>query len=229
MDLNEIENIGNSVKYDRESVESRRVSPNKVPTFANSAQLREAQVKQFDDMVYGKPAENTEVYDPKTDMKRMTSQLSSKAITGSGLPESIKRSIIENPLVMSPVEDARMSELEEKLQRSMPGIQKSMKLLNDLTAYDEKQKEKNVVEVKQTANQASANVIDYGLIKSIVESVVDERLGSMKQMLNESTGNGTPSLSIMNIKNNKFLFLDDNDNIFECQMVFKGKNKARRK
>jgi len=48
-------------------------------------------------------------------------------------------------------------------------------------------------------------------------------------MLNESTGHGTPSLSVMNIRNDKFLFLDSDDNIFECQMVYKGKNKAKRK
>jgi len=228
MDLNEIENIGNSVKYNRESVESRRVPPSSIPAYGNAKELREAQVRQFDDMVYGDVVEESQSYDPKQEMKRMTSQLSASAITSSGLPESIKQSIMSNPLVMSPIEDPKMTELEEKLQRSMPGIQKSMKILTDLDKYDEKQKEKINENTIQRTPKASSSV-DYDLIRQIVESVVDEKLNGITSVLNESVSHGSPSLSIMSIKNSKFLFLDDNNNIFECQMVYKGKNKAKRK
>ena len=159
----------------------------------------------------------------------MTGALSSAQITKSGLPESIKRSIMAQPLTLSPIEDPNMTALEERLQRTMPGIQKSMKILSDLDQYDLEQKEKTMAESKPRNDNAATSAIDYALIKTIVESVVDEKLNSMRQMLNESTGHGTPSLSVMNIRNDKFLFLDSDDNIFECQMVYKGKNKAKRK
>lgn len=229
MDINLVEDIGNNVKYDKTSVESRRVSPRSVPTFGNQSALHEEQIRKLDDMVYGKPVEDNEKYDPKKDMEKMTGVLSSVQITQSGLPESIKRSIMAQPLTLSPIEDPNMTALEERLQRTMPGIQKSMKILSDLDQYDLEQKEKTMAESKPRNDTATASTIDYALIKTIVESVVDEKLNGMRQMLNESTGNGTPSLSVMNIRNDKFLFLDSDDNIFECQMVYKGKNKAKRK
>ena len=229
MDINLVEDIGNNVKYDKTSVESRRVSPRSVPTFGNQSALHDEQIRKLDDMVYGKPVEDEKKYDPKKDMEKMTGVLSSAQITQSGLPESIKRSIIAQPLTLSPIEDPNMTALEERLQRTMPGIQKSMKILSDLDQYDLEQKEKTMAESKPRNDAATTSAIDYALIKTIVESVVDEKLNGMRQMLNESTGNGTPSLSVMNIRNDKFLFLDSDDNIFECQMVYKGKNKAKRK
>lgn len=229
MDINLVEDIGNNVKYDKTSVESRRVSPSSVPTFGNQSVLHEEQIRKLDDMVYGKPVDDGKQYDAKKEMEKMTGALSSAQITKSGLPESIKRSIMAQPLTLSPIEDPNMTALEERLQRTMPGIQKSMKILSDLDQYDLEQKEKTMAESKPRNDTATASTIDYALIKTIVESVVDEKLNGMRQMLNESTGHGTPSLSVMNIRNNKFLFLDSDDNIFECQMVYKGKNKAKRK
>ena len=229
MDINLVEDIGNNVKYDKTSVESRRVSPGSVPAFNNQSMLHEEQIRKLDDMVYGKPVDDGKQYDAKKEMEKMTGALSSAQITKSGLPESIKRSIMAQPLTLSPIEDPNMTALEERLQRTMPGIQKSMKILSDLDQYDLEQKEKMVSETKPRNDNAATSTIDYSLIKTIVESVVDEKLNGMRQILNESTGNGTPSLSVMNIRNDKFLFLDSDDNIFECQMVYKGKNKAKRK
>lgn len=229
MDINLVEDIGNNVKYDKTSVESRRVSPSSVPTFGNQSALHEEQIRKLDDMVYGKPVDDGQRYDAKKEMEKMTGALSSAQITKSGLPESIKRSIMAQPLTLSPIEDPNMTALEERLQRTMPGIQKSMKILSDLDQYDLEQKEKTMVESKPRNDTSATSAIDYALIKTIVESVVDEKLNGMRQMLNESTGRGTPSLSVMNIRNDKFLFLDSDDNIFECQMVYKGKNKAKRK
>jgi hypothetical protein len=229
MDINLVEDIGNNVKYDKTSVESRRVSPGSVPAFKNQSMLHEEQIRKFDDMVYGKPVDDGKQYDAKKEMEKMTGALSSAQITKSGLPESIKRSIMAQPLTLSPIEDPNMTALEERLQRTMPGIQKSMKILSDLDQYDLEQREKMVSETKPRNDNAATSTIDYSLIKTIVESVVDEKLNGMRQMLNESTGYGTPSLSVMNIRNDKFLFLDSDDNIFECQMVYKGKNKAKRK
>ena len=103
------------------------------------------------------------------------------------------------------------------------------KWLDDLPKHlDEKQKEKINENTIQRAPKAASSV-DYDLIRQIVESVVDEKLNGITSALNESVSHGSPSLSVMSIKNSKFLFLDDNNNIFECQMVYKGKNKAKRK
>lgn len=232
MDLNVADNIGKG-SYDSKDVQSRRVLPNKLPTFNASRVNLDEQVAQFDEMVYGDYQEpvsaDGQTYVPKNAdqlMDMMTKPLTMENISGSKLPEAIKRSIISNPLVEQPLEDPRMNELTEKLAKGIPGIQKSMQILNDLEKKDAEKKELNEERSVSTKQQGT---IDYNVIRTIIEEVVDEKLSKFAPMLTESRGSNCGALSVMNIRNNKFLFLDDNDNIFECQMVFKGKNKARRK
>ena len=232
MDLNVVDNIGKG-NYDSKAVQSRRVSPNNLPTFNASRVNLDEQVAQFDDMVYGDYQEpvsaDGQTYVPKNAdqlMDMMTKPLTMENISGSKLPDAIKRSIISNPLIEQPLEDPRMNELTEKLAKGIPGIQKSMQILNNLEKKDAEKKELNEERIVRPKQQGT---IDYDAIRSIIEEVVDEKLSKFAPMLTESVGANCGALSVMNIKNNKFLFLDDNDNIFECQMVFKGKNKARRK
>lgn len=232
MDLNVADNIGKG-KFDSREVQSRMISPSKLPTFSGSRMNLDEQVAQFDQMVYGdyqEPVSDGTAYVPKNAdqlMDMMTKPLTMENVSSSKLPDAIKQSIISNPLIEQPINDPRMDALTEKLAKGIPGIQKSMQILNDLEKKDAEKRELN--EEKTIRPNQSASGIDYGLIKSIVESVVEEKLSQLKPMLTESVNPNCGSLSVMNIRNNKFLFLDDNDNIFECQMVFKGKNKAKRK
>lgn len=235
MDLNVVDNIGKG-NYDSKAVQSRRVSPNKLPTFSANRMNLDEQVAQFDEMVYGDYQEpvaaDGQTYVPKNAdqlMDMMTKPLTMENISGSKLPDAIKRSIISNPLIEQPLEDPRMNELTEKLAKGIPGIQKSMQILNDLERKDAEKKALNEERIINTNPQGQNGTIDYSVIRSIIEEVVDEKLSKFAPMLTESVGGNCGALSVMNIKNNKFLFLDDNDNIFECQMVFRGKNKAKRK
>ena len=105
MDLNVVDNIGKG-NYDSKAVQSRRVSPNKLPTFNASRVNLDEQVAQFDDMVYGDYQEpvsaDGQTYVPKNAdqlMDMMTKPLTMENISGSKLPDAIKRSIISNPLI----------------------------------------------------------------------------------------------------------------------------------
>lgn len=233
MDLNVVDNIGKG-NYDSKAVQSRRVSPSSLPTFNASSMNLDEQVSQFDDMVFGDYQEpvmgDGNVFVPKTATQMLDimekNPITMENITGSRLPDAIKRSIISNPLIEQPTEDPRMNELTEKLAKGMQGIQASKKILNDLDKIDAEKKELNE---ERISRQKVHGNIDYEVIRSIIEEVIDEKFTKFAPMLTESRGTDCGALSVMNIKNNKFLFLDDNDNIFECQMVFKGKNKAKRK
>ena len=71
--------------------------------------------------------------------------------------------------------------------------------------------------------------IDYELIKTIVESAIDKRLSEIKTTLNESSVRQqtyVPSMKMMNFKD-KFYFVDNDDNVFECEMKYKGKRKKK--
>ena len=86
----------------------------------------------------------------------------------------------------------------------------------------------NEVQGNNNATSASVNV-DYELIKTIVESVVDKKINELKKgMVNENLSYGSnSSLKAMKL-GEKFLFLDSDNNIFECQMKYIGKNKKRK-
>ena len=224
MDLNEAINIGNG-QYDRKSVEGRRVQKNTIPSFQSS------DVDMLDKMVYGNDV-NTQMlqevraYDPNEDMKRMSQDLSSispERLANSKIPNAIKESILNNPLNVEPLKDTKMEKFTDGLDRSR-GI---LSRLEEMDAA--KRGYVSTETVQQTYQQPVSVGVDYELIKNIVESVVDRKLKEHENTLNESAGHSQSSpLSVM-VMRDKFLFLDNEDNIFECKMVYKGKNKAKRK
>lgn len=140
-------------------------------------------------------------------------------VNGKNMPKEILESIINNPLDLTPI-DPRMDELEEKIKNKMSGI----KTATDILERVEKQSKapKTVInEDKQPSN------IDYDVIKTIVENVLDSRLESVKETINESNnhqGTYVPSMKYLSFKD-KFYFVDNDDNVFECVMKYKGKRK----
>ena len=115
-----------------------------------------------------------------------------------------------------------MTQFTEQLGQKL-GLQKSVNILQQLEEIDEQKSQK--ASLNEITNNGG---VDYGMIKMIVEKVIDEKFGDLSSVLNESLRRVSPGLSVMSIKD-KFLYLDDQDNIYECQMVYKGKNKKRKK
>lgn len=239
MDLTEIENIGNSVKYDRNSVESRRVSRKNIPT----GSFTSSNVDALDQMVYGNSGGmimeqqdyDPSSYDPNDDMKRMTqdfSQISRERLANSKVPNAIKESMINNPINVEPFTDPKMDELTEKISS---GINRSYGIMNKLEQMDRKKGQVNEDVVHQTTFNRVQDLsqqpqaVDYELIKNIIESVVDRKLREYTNSLNESVGRNQGSPMSVMVMRDKFLFLDNDNNIFECKMEYKGKNKAKRK
>lgn len=229
MDLNEVINIGENKQYNRESVESRRIDNNHVQSFNGRTIISGSELDRLGDNAFiGNINESgTKIYNAQDDLERMKNfKVDKSALANSKMPDFIKESMVSNPLNVDPLlVDAKMSAFTEQLTQKLPGIQKSMGILNHLNNLDE-QKKKEQALLRETETQTSSN-IDYNLIKSIVESVIDEKLGSLPT-LNESVQRNTPGLKVMAIKD-KFLYLDDQDNVYECQMVYKGKNKRKKK
>ena len=75
--------------------------------------------------------------------------------------------------------------------------------------------------------QTLANNIDYELIKVTIEEAIDKKLESLKQTINEANNHQQtyiPSMKYLSFKD-KFYFVDNDDNVFECVMKYKGKRK----
>lgn len=182
----------------------------------------------IDKAVYGE-VEKTSEYDPHEEMKRIKERREhggSIDYSHSKLPRQIIESIAANPLDMTVV-DPKMDAFTEKLKQTLPNsFNRSYEIQEKLEKQD--RQELNEVQGNNNATPASVNV-DYELIKTIVESVLDKKVGELKrEMINENLSYGSNnSLKAMKL-GEKFLFLDSDNNIFECQMKYIGKNKKRK-
>ena len=182
----------------------------------------------IDKAVYGE-VEKTSGYDPHEEMKRIKERREhggSIDYSHSKLPRQIIESIAANPLDMTVV-DPKMDALTERLKQTLPNsFNRSYEIQEKLEKQD--RQELNEVQGNNNATSASVNV-DYELIKTIVESAVDKKINELKKgMVNENLSYGSnSSLKAMKL-GEKFLFLDSDNNIFECQMKYIGKNKKRK-
>ena len=123
-----------------------------------------------------------------------------------------------------------MAALTKRLSGKMPGIKNVNEIQKKLDEAD-KEKQKVNESLRPKINEATNGAsIDYSLIKSIIESAIDEKLSTMKQSINEAishNADNSGSLKVMKM-GSKFLFLDDEDNVYECKMQYVGKNKKKK-
>lgn len=168
----------------------------------------------------------------------------------SGVPQNILDSIISNPLVMDPTIVKESNAVAQYVEQMGVGSQdgdggniydKMRSLVERTDAIDKResasQRDIGAVEEmlenfdrrsgKVPASQPqpfaapASPVVDYALIKSIVNECVEEKLNR----LNESRSNqNTPSLNFMSI-GKSFRVVDSDDNVYECELKFVGKRK----
>lgn len=191
-------------------------------------------IENYDQQVYGPITETKqeEKYSATAEMERLkeieaNGGRAAVNLEGRNIPRNIVESIINNPLDMPPVVDSRMTALEEKLAEKNGGIQKAVEVMKRVDKQEAEAKAKLTEQINPRTNVISA-AIDYELVKTIVESVLDKRLGELKQTINESytsnTNSYVPSMKMLSFKDN-FFFVDNDDNVFECVMKYKGKRK----
>lgn len=199
----------------------------------------EEQINSYDNQVFGKyvPSEEEQKeYSAEAEMKLIKERTSSQNSGGynhnTKVPNSILESILSNPcdLDANLYEDSNMTEFTKRLSQRIPGIKNVQNIQKKLDESDKQKQETNIKETKNTINNASTpSTIDYSLIKTIVESVINDKLDNIKTTLlneNASHNNGVGNLRAMKMSD-KFLFLDDANNVYECQMKYIGKNKKK--
>lgn len=178
-------------------------------------------VKFLDNLVYGEnfvgDAKDMP-YNPEDEMKRIKQGLP-EDLSKCRLPKQILESIKENPLTDLSA-DPQMDAFAKKLASVIPnnGLQKSVEIQKKLDNNDKKIVTENT--------QYNINVED---IKTIIRDTIKEEISALKEnLLNESkNNNNTNNLKAMSIGVDKFLFLDSDNNVYECKLTYKGKNKKR--
>ncbi len=198
----------------------------------------EEQLKSYDEQVYGQyvpSKEEQKQYSAEAEMKLIKERANN---TNGGynhntrVPNKIVESILSNPCDLNTnlYEDNNMTEFTKRLSKRIPGIKNVQDIQKKLEENDRQSQTNSIVEQRQqNGGNGNSTIVDYSLIKTIVESVINEKMGSLKRELldegishNDNTGN----LKAMKMSD-KFLFLDDNNNIYECQMKYIGKNKKK--
>lgn len=149
-------------------------------------------------------------------------------ITNSKMPSAILQEMVNNPLIYTKVEGDDIDEFANRVLKSSAGIQKSSKIIERVEKEDNKKRE----ERKQQQNIPNYNnvaQIDYDKISEIVESIVSTKFAEFekKSRLNESK-NPISNVKFLQLKENgSFLMVDTDDNVYECTLKYKGKNKRR--
>ena len=193
-------------------------------------------IENYDQQVYGpilnSPQTEEEKYDATREMEKLKEidahgGRTAVNLEGRNIPRGIVESIINNPLDLKPI-DPRMDALEEKLKDNMPGIKAAANILERVEKRDEEARAKITEQIIQPKPNGSAN-IDYDLIKTLIENTIDNKLSEINNTLNESVGRQqmyVPTMKMLNFKD-KFYFVDNDDNVFECEMKYKGKRKKK--
>ena len=192
-------------------------------------------IESYDQQVYGASVEpvlkqnETPKYDARKEMEKLKEieahgGRGAVNLEGRNIPRGIIESILNNPLDLKPI-DPRMNALEEKLKDNMPGIKAATNILEKVEKQDKEAKAK--LREQLQPKQTIANNIDYELIKVTIEEAIDKKLESLKQTINEANNHQQtyiPSMKYLSFKD-KFYFVDNDDNVFECVMKYKGKRK----
>ena len=192
-------------------------------------------IESYDKQVYGASTEPVLKQDeqPKYDARKEMEKLKeieahggrgAVNLEGRNIPRGILESILNNPLDLKPI-DPRMDALEEKLKDNMSGIKAAANILERVEKQDKEAKDK--LKEQLQPKQTISNNIDYELIKTLIENVIDNKLEDIKQTINESNSHQQtyiPSMKYLSFKDN-FYFVDNDDNVFECIMKYKGNRK----
>ena len=172
-------------------------------------------------------------YDARTEMKAIQNE-SGFSNTKSKMPTAILESIMNNPLNLSMDGlDCDENIISENTQNRTKEI--IMKLeANDLHS-------KNYVKTSTsqptfqppTINESKGlytPTSNYDDLYNIIDNILEEKLKKYTSaILNESRNQGnSPSLKIMKL-GESFTFMDDDNNVYECKMIYKGKAKMKPK
>lgn len=203
----------------RNTVNVRTANPQKI----------DEMIQRMDEQVYGKYEKPKEEYDPNEEMESIRKRISEGVkpnIINSKMPQGIIQSLIENPLDINPsiVEDPKMTKLQQRLAESS-GLSRIASINKQVA-----QKDREIIEEKkitQSRNNVEGGAIDYSLIKLMIENAIDEKLKSLNESAFGNKNSSDNGVSVMAFKNGTFKFLTENGDVYECQMVYKGKNKKR--
>lgn len=195
----------------------------------NMPQMVTGSVDELNEMVFGKYVpKGDEGWSADKELEEIKNGRKPKNLDKCGVPKAILESILKNPCEVTST-DPRMDEFTNRLA-NISGLDNVSRINEQLEEYDQ-QKENSKKSILPQINE-NIDTIDYEKIRQIVDETVEAKLTAItKTLLNESISHGdnnTPKLGVMQLAD-KFMFLDSDNNVYECKMVYKGKNRPKKK
>lgn len=231
-----------SSKLDILSVAKKQKSNNKTQTNSQpqSTLLTSNSISAIDEaFFYGNSDNNnnpyynepSRLYDPQEELRSLQEKSYLKNVNNSKLPKAILESIINNPIEVS--YDGLLGStnvVTEDIQA------RSLDIIAKLDSRDKSKStnNSNTESQTQTINSINENInntqsIDLNQLGSLIENIIDNKLNSfLPKLLNESKNHSNNKMSIMKLGEN-FTFIDDDNNVYECKMIYKGKVKSKKK
>lgn len=202
------------------------------PRHITTAKELDEQVKKYDDMVFGRYVPTKEEKE-QWDVSRGYAQLEEMAnkddfiakVKNSRLPQGIIESMVRNPCnytsdmieqSKSGAEGQFIENLAEKL-----GVKEEEKPKNGLDAARRIQEQLSKKDNDDAEEETdSGKTVDYDKLRKMIGEVIDEKLSSI---------NNTPKIKTMSMTDSgNFLFLDTDNNVYECVLKYKGKRKVKK-
>lgn len=188
-------------------------------------------VDKLDNMVYGKPSPvSNDVYSPERELELIKSGYKDAKVNATSMPSEILNEIMNNPIDTSLL--AVNSEVDQVVEQ-LEGVRKSNDIWKKLEAEEKrKSNEAKKVSMVNESTGTQNTGIDYSMIKSIVETAIDERLSKINfRSLNEGLSRqSTPDLMVIRqTSDGKTMFIDSDNNVYECKMIPTGKKVNFRK
>lgn len=229
-------NIGN--ERDAERVSQGRMQP------AGPSFIKEG-MQASNGYIYGNPGDGMvnqeqEKWNAEKELNEMNNGTFYKQNRGKKFTNPVLNEVANEPLQMPVPQDLMMDQITERLAEN-PAIKKAAALMSQTDGKkveqyvdeDGIQRTRVLNEQKRKTQQGGSGNLDYDTIRFIVEGAIAKKIDELKQaVLNESASRGgmTASIKVMQMKEGKpFLLLDSDDNVYECVMKFKGKNRRRKK
>ena len=154
----------------------------------------------------------------------------------SKLPAAIVESMRKNPCnydaavvdkMMGP-ENALFKKLNEvygkEKEEPVRGVKAIQQINEQLETRDKQTNVKeNIINEDAVMDNKSCNNVDLSTLEQIIERVIDRKLGELNESISRKMSSTVRSMSITESGN--FRFLDNEDNVYECQMKYLGKRK----
>lgn len=175
---------------------------------------------------FNNPKQETRPYNAKEDLQRMQKGLP-KDLSHCKLPTAILESMVQNPINTSVGYESELDTFTQNLGESL-GLKKSAEIMEQLDNVDKTQ----VIETSSHRSPVipSNSGVDYEMIKLLLENAIDKKLEVFSKTLNLISESKQMPIT-NNVKTmsfgDKFLFLDSDDNVYECEMKYKGKRKKK--